>query len=54
MHQLETLLFVFHENQWEDTLIQGSPELFSPLSQEKSSGVEIAMIYIVITFIALN
>ena len=30
MHQLETLLIVLHENQWKDTLFQGSLELFSP------------------------
>ena len=29
MHQLETLLIFPHENQWEDTLFQGSSELFS-------------------------
>ena len=30
MHRLETLLIVLYENQWEDTLLQGFPELFSP------------------------
>ena len=29
MHQLETLLIVLYENQWEDSLFQGSPEFFS-------------------------
>ena len=30
MHQSETLFIVLHENQREDTLFQGSPELSSP------------------------
>ena len=30
MHQLETLLIVLHENQQEDILFQGFPEIFSP------------------------
>ena len=38
MHQLEVLLIVLHENQWEDTLFQGSPELFSPSVKRRAPG----------------
>ena len=38
MHQLETLLLVLHEHQWEDTLLQGSPELFSPSVKRRALG----------------
>ena len=38
MHQLETLFIVLHENQWEDTLFQGSPELFSPSVKRRALG----------------
>ena len=38
MHQLETLLIVLHENQWEDTLFQGSPGLFSPSVKRRALG----------------
>ena len=38
MHQLETILIVVHENQWEDTLVQGSPELFSPSVKRRALG----------------
>ena len=38
MHQLETLLIVRHENQWEDSLLQGSPELFSPSVKRRALG----------------
>ena len=38
MHQLEMLLIVLHENQWEDTLFQGSPELFPPSVKRRSLG----------------
>ena len=36
MYQLETLLIVLHENQWEDSLFQGSPELFSPSAKRRA------------------
>ena len=42
MHQLETLLFVLHENQWEDTLFQGSPELFSRSVKRRALGSRLA------------
>ena len=38
MHQLETLFIVLLENQWEDTLFQGSPELFSPSVKRRALG----------------
>ena len=38
MHQLKTLLIVLHENQWEDTLFQGSPELFSRSVKRRALG----------------
>ena len=38
MHQLVTLLIVLHEKQWEDTLFQGSPELFSPTVKRRALG----------------
>ena len=38
MHQSETLFIVLHENQWEDTLFQGSPELFSPSVKRRALG----------------
>ena len=38
MHQLETLLSVLHENQWEEPLFQGSPELFSPPVKKRALG----------------
>ena len=38
MHQLQTLLFVFHKNQQENTLFQGSPELFSPSVKGRALG----------------
>ena len=38
MYQLETLLIVLHENQWEDTLFQGSPELFSRSVKRRALG----------------
>ena len=42
MHQLETLLIVLHENQWEDTLFQGSPELVSPSVKKRALGSRLA------------
>ena len=38
MYQLETLLIVLHENQSEDTLLQGSPEPFSPSVKGEALG----------------
>ena len=38
MHQLKTLLIVLHENQWEDTLFQGSPGLFSRSVKRRALG----------------
>ena len=38
MHQLETIFIVLHENQWEDTLLPGFPELFSPSVKRRALG----------------
>ena len=51
MHLLETLLIVLHENQWEDTLFQGSPELFSPSVKRRALGsrLDLATLLVYIT-----
>ena len=38
MHQLERLLIVFHENQWENTFFQGTPEFFSHSVKRRALG----------------
>ena len=45
MHQLEMLFIVLLENQWEDTLFQGSPELFSPSVKRRALESRLGLIH---------